>query len=84
MVYMNGSKRARNAASITNLNSGGGSKKAGFYPKVGVDSWSSIAYGTNNIRKCVTLACLQTTRTGKVCASRGIGGNVTNSYWLQC
>jgi hypothetical protein len=30
------------------------------------------------------LACMRTTRPGKVCASRGIGGNVTTSYWLNC
>lgn len=84
MVLLNGSTRARNAASLTNLNSGGGSKKAGLFPTIGVDTWTSIAYGTHTPGRCVTLECMRTTRPGKVCASRGIGGNVTNSYWLNC
>ena len=84
MVLLNGSTRARNAASLTNQNSGGGSKKAGLFPTIGVDTWTSIAYGTHTPGRCVTLACMRTTKPGKVCASRGIGGNVTNSYWLKC
>ena len=35
MVYMSGSKMARNAASITNLPTCGGPKKAGTAPRVG-------------------------------------------------
>ena len=35
MVYMSGSKMARNAASITNLPNCGGNKKAGTAPRVG-------------------------------------------------
>lgn len=84
MVLMNGATRARNAASLVNRDTQGGSKKAGLFPQVGVDTWSSIAYGTHTPGHCVTLACMRTTRTGNVCASRGIGGNVTASYWLKC
>jgi len=36
MVYFSGSKMARNAASITNRPTCGGSKKAGLAPTVGV------------------------------------------------
>ena len=35
MVYMSGSKMARNAASITNLPTCGGPKKSGTAPRVG-------------------------------------------------
>ena len=35
MVYMSGSKRARNAASIVNLPTCGGPKKAGTAPRIG-------------------------------------------------
>lgn len=84
MVLMNGTTRARYASSIVNRNTEGGNKKAGLFPQVGVDTWSSIAYGTHTPGRCVTLACMRTTRPGKVCASRGIGGNVTASYWLNC
>ena len=84
MVLMYGMTRARYASSIVNRNTEGGNKKAGLFPQVGVDTWSSIAYGTHTPGRCVTLACMRTTRPGKVCASRGIGGNVTASYWLNC
>lgn len=84
MTLMNGSTRARNAASLVNQNSGGGSKKAGLFPQVGVDTWTSIAYGTHTPGRCVTLTCMRTTRPGNVCASRGIGSNVNTSYWLNC
>ena len=36
MVYMNGSKMARNAASIINRPNCGGNKKAGLSPRVGL------------------------------------------------
>ncbi len=84
MVLMNGTNRARRASSLVNQNSGGGNKKAGLFPQVGVDTWSSIAYGTHTPGHCVTLACMRTTRPGKVCASRGIGSKVNTSYWLNC
>ncbi len=84
MTLMNGSTRARNAASLVNQNSGGGSKKAGLFPQIGVDTWTSIAYGTHTPGRCVTLTCMRTTRPGNVCASRGIGSNVNTSYWLNC
>ncbi len=84
MTLMNGSSRARNAASLINRDTQGGNKKAGLFPQVGVDTWSSIAYGTHTPSRCVTLTCMRTTRPGKVCASRGIGSKVNTSYWLNC
>ncbi len=84
MVLMNGTNRARLASSLVNANSGGGNKKAGLFPQIGVDSWTSIAYGTHTPGKCVTLTCMRTTRPGKVCASRGIGSSINTSYWLNC
>lgn len=77
MVYMSGSKMARNAASITNLpNCGGSAKKAGTAPRVG---W----YLTNNTmlvgapqsvpRFCIPSRTVQTQKYGYRAT---IGGNM--------
>ena len=77
MVYMSGSKMARNAASITNLpNCGGSAKKAGTAPRVG---W----YLTNNTmligapqsvpRVCIPSRTIQTQKYGYRAT---IGGNM--------
>ena len=77
MVYMSGSKMARNAASITNLpNCGGTAKKAGIAPRVG---W----YLTNNVNlrgapQTVPRFCLvsRTIQTQKYGYRATIGGNM--------
>ena len=77
MVYMSGSKMSRNAASITNRPTcGGTAKKAGTAPRVG---W----YLTNNVnligapqsvpRFCVVSRTIQTQRYGYRAT---IGGNM--------
>jgi hypothetical protein len=77
MVYMSGSKMARNAASITNLPTcGGTAKKAGTAPRVG---W----YLTNNTmligapqsvpRFCIPSRTIQTQKYGYRAT---IGGNM--------
>ena len=77
MVYMSGSKAARNAASIVNRqNICGGSKKAGLAPRVG---W----YLTSNVnligapqtipRFCIPNRTVQTQKTGYRAT---IGGNM--------
>jgi len=67
MVYMSGSKAARNQASIVNRPTCGGPKKAGTAPRVG---W----YLTNNVnlvgapqsvpRFCIPNRTVQTQQTG--------------------
>jgi hypothetical protein len=49
MVYMSGSRMARNTASITNRPTCGGSKKAGLAPTVGayISSNPNLIRGTN-------------------------------------
>ena len=76
MVYMSGSKMARNAASITNLPNCGGVKKAGTAPRVG---W----YLTNNTMligapQSVPLFCIpnRTIQTQKYGYRATIGGNM--------
>jgi hypothetical protein len=43
-MVLSGSKFSTYQSSIVNKKQGGGSKKAGLPPRVGVDSWSSIAF----------------------------------------
>jgi hypothetical protein len=77
MVYMSGSKMARNAASITNLPTcGGTAKKAGTAPRVG---W----YLTSNTMligapQTVPLFCIpsRTIQTQKYGYRATIGGNM--------
>lgn len=77
MVYMSGSRNARNSASIVNrTNVCGGSKKAGLAPRVG---W----YLTSNVnlmrapqtipRFCIPNRTIQTQKTGYRAT---IGGNM--------
>jgi hypothetical protein len=49
MVLMNAGKRSRHVSSITNTGSGGGSKKAGLHPVIGLSSWGYIAYNTHGL-----------------------------------
>jgi hypothetical protein len=51
MVYMSGSRMARNTASITNRPTCGGSKKAGLAPTVGayISSNPNLIRGTNTL-----------------------------------
>lgn len=76
MVYMSGSKMARNAASIINRPSCGGNKKAGTAPRVG---W----YLTNNTMligapQSVPMFCMpnRTIQTQKYGYRATIGGNL--------
>ena len=81
MTLMNGSSRARNAASLVNRNSGGGSKKAGLWSTTGVDSWTNVVHGSKP-GKCMTLACMNTNRGRVACAGRPVGsGNSGSTYW---
>lgn len=71
---------------LTDFNQGGGSKKAGLYPSVGTDSWTSIFYGVNNLgtssAACRSLKCMQFTVNKNVRQSRPISSwSAPNSYW---
>jgi hypothetical protein len=84
MTLYNASSRARNAGSLINQNSGGGSKKAGLFPSVGNDSWTSVFYGKTP-GKCFTLGCSQTARYPNVCGfSRPIGSTVIAGKRSKC
>lgn len=82
-MVLSGSKRTSSMSSLVNGNQGGGNKKAGVYPKVGNDSWTSVYYGTTP-GKCLTLACMRTTRPGSTsCASsRPVGSLIVNPRFL--
>ena len=49
MVLMNAGNRSRYVSSVTNQSSGGGSKKAGQPPMIGLSSWANIAYNTRGL-----------------------------------
>jgi hypothetical protein len=57
MTLMNGSKKARNAASLINLPSGGGSKKQGLPSTIGIPS---------------TIVAMYQQRVGYCCLSQNI------------
>lgn len=70
MVLMNGSVRARRAASISNQNQGGGSKKAGRVPNALTEA-TNVAYIVNGLPK--TNALMAITANPNVRQSRPIG-----------
>jgi hypothetical protein len=78
MVYLSGSKSARNQASIVNRTNtcGGGAKKAGVAPRVGwfMQSNPSLVGAPKTLPlKCVPNTTVQTQRTGYRAT---IGGNM--------
>ena len=77
MVYMNGGKMARHAASITNLPTCGGPKKAGLAPSIGwfMSSNPTMLRATNTQfgLKCIPN---RTTQTQKYGYSATHGGNM--------
>ena len=60
MVLMNAGKKSRNLSSIINTPTGGGSKKAGQPPSIGLSSWTVIAYNQRGLP--VPLSNIQTNR----------------------
>lgn len=79
----NASSRARNRSQTTNINQGGGSKKAGFPYLIGRSSASSIAIkSTEPIHgNCCTLSNLSKDLVFKTSISRNIGYNGNPTYW---
>ena len=76
MVYMSGSRFARNAASITNRPTCGGPKKAGTAPRVGWFMQSNpylIGAPQSNPRFCIPNRTVQTQKYGYKAT---IGGNM--------
>lgn len=77
MVYMNGGKMARHAASITNRPTCGGPKKAGLAPSIGwfMSSNPTMLRATNTQfgLKCIPN---RTTQTQKYGYSATHGGNM--------
>ena len=76
MVYMSGSKMARNAASIVNKPTCGGPKKAGTAPRVGWFMSSQpflLRAPQNNPTLCIPSRTIQTQKYGYRAT---IGGNM--------
>ena len=76
MVYMSGSRNARNQASIINRPTCGGNKKAGLAPRVGwyLSSNTMLIGAPQTIpRFCIPNTTIQTQKTGYRAT---IGGNM--------
>ena len=83
---MRGSNRNQMGSNaVTDINQGGGNKKAGFPYQVGRESWATIALGGDRVGKgqCCKLSQRMTLAltNRNVSQSRPIGGSVTVSYW---
>lgn len=80
-MVLSGSKRTSSIASLVNQNQGGGNSKMGLFPRVGLDSWTNLAYGKTPGR-CLTLACTRY-KVGdkKACTSRPIGVSTRMTYF---
>lgn len=80
---VNKSRMGSNA--YTDVNQGGGNKKAGFAYQVGRDSWTSIAFNTCNPKKetltCCKLSQMNTLRfTSPVSQNMPVGTNPLYKY----
>ena len=83
-MVLSGAKKTSYSSSRTNINSGGGNKKAGFPYQIGRSSWVSQDINSCNITssaKCCGLKQLNTNPAWMPCVSRGIGRNFNPSYW---
>jgi len=76
------SNKARMGSNVyTDVNQGGGNKKAGFPYQVGRNWHSSLILGIANVTRCQTLTCMQFTLNPNVRQSRGIGHKVDIPYF---
>lgn len=73
-MVLSGSKKTSSIASITNYNTGGGNKKAGFPYQVGRTMWSSVALRDTK----TTLTKINTTRFPLAKQSRPVGVSPAN------
>lgn len=48
-MVLSSTKKTSSMSSITNISTGGGSKKAGFPNMVGHSSWTTVAFNTRGI-----------------------------------
>jgi len=83
--YFSSSSRSRMGSNAyTDVNQGGGNKKAGFPYMIGRDSWSSVYINTCNPKisplRCCSLTKLQFTANPHVNQSQGIGYHPPASY----
>jgi hypothetical protein len=77
-MVLSGTKKTSSLSSISNQSQGGGNAKAGLYPKVGLQSWTSLAYDSNKIStsKCCSLVLLNRIPLKAKNISRPIGTTV--------
>jgi hypothetical protein len=83
-MVLSGTKKTTYMSSLVNRNQGGGSKKAGLWPQVGRESYTSVVMGiTTGVKNnhCVcSLKCLQFTANPNVRQSRNVGSTQNANY----
>ena len=86
-MVLSGTKKTTYMSSLVNMNQGGGSKKAGLWPQVGRESYTSVVMGiTTGVRNnhCIcSLKCMKLTANPNVRPSRNVGSvqNGGNYYF---
>lgn len=83
-MVLSRTKKTSSIASISNGNQGGGSKKAGLWPQVGRESYTSVVMGiTTGVRNNHCFPCsMQLNLTPLANISRPIGSTTdSNRYW---
>lgn len=80
-MVLSGSKKTAYISSLVNAKTEGGNKKAGLWPQVGRDSWTSVYYGEKP-GACFSLACIRTSRGKTPCFTRPVGSLVVNPRFL--
>jgi len=84
MVLMNSTKRARHTSSIVNQNQGGGNKKAGLYPQVGREAYTSVVMGITTgvqLNHCCQLKSFQTTSAINANVKQSRNTGTVRSWW---
>jgi hypothetical protein len=76
-MVLSGTKKTSGLSSVTNQDQGGGNNKPGLYPQVGRSSWTSVAFGTQNVNAIKYGRCCKRSnliRTTGMHFTRPIGG----------
>jgi hypothetical protein len=83
-MVLSTTKRTSSRASATNQNQGGGNKKAGLWPQIGRESYTSVVMGvTTGLLNGRCAPCSMTMNLGPLASrSRPIGSvTISNGAW---
>jgi hypothetical protein len=83
-AFSSSSRSQMGSSATTNINVGGGNKKAGFPYQVGRTSWTSIHFGITDVvnKHCCGLSSYKYTKLPRANISRPIGSTTRpGTYW---